>query len=407
LPLIRECVLECREVTLYALGLVYSSNDNQLGQYIGKRVRHWAGNLALPERAITSYLRWTEHAWDQTVQSLTGVALGQGSETLLTLKPWGDFLEALQTTFDSEDVGRDLKPLQERAALLLEALDRSRRFSEVPAMLRLIPDEAHVDLGDYLRAPRRNDALEWIERNRATLEGLLGMVARQAELSPAAISRMTLPGVVSQIDKLLASGSSEVFTLELNRRFSFARQRWTELIAHGTVEIFVHQPGYPFLPREVTAPAEGAINGDASRDLYHRNVVEGSVRPALDEFVKLLHASALRSSEKSILAAYALEQVNAYADHYRQALLAEPYQLNVRSAYELLRRSRSSSNRLPGSCAGFIPSRRTETWVGSKVPICVHWPMRSLPYNQSFVWRSHQRMAPALARARISPGMSP
>lgn len=363
LPLVRRASGESRELMLYVLGLVYAAPDNALGQLIVPRAKHWADNLAIPELAVTSYIRWSAGAWADVLP----LALrGENSDPTLSLKPWADFLAVLAAAFDSQDVSEDLRQLQTTAATLAEALDRSRQFVEVPALLPLLIDDSPVDINAFLNAPHRDEAMAWIAENRPALEGLLTMI-RQGELSAQVLGRMTIGALVAHVNKLLTTSASESFALKLQRPYAFGRQRWSELLARASIQIYVRQPGYPFLQRpavgaDAAAPAPAAnandpyadaiasalaagsakaaapaVATDAAADPYHRPVVEGWVRPALLEFAKLLPASPLPAADKATLAAYVIEQTNLYAQHYREALLAEyqPYHVNVRAAREL------------------------------------------------------------------------
>jgi type VI secretion system protein ImpL len=369
LPLVRHGSIESRELTLYVLGLLYAAPDNELGQYIAPRSKHWADNLGLPELAVTSYIHWTDHAWTDAVPLASS---SESNDPTLSLKPWAEFLAALRAAYESQDVGEDLRQLQTQANALYEALDRSRQFSEVPALLQLLPEHTPVDINAFLSAPHREEALAWIGENRPTLEGLLTMI-RQGELSTQVLGRMMVGALVAHVNKLLTAGAGETFALKLQRGYVFSRQRWSELLARASIQVYVRQPGYPFLPREAPAapdapplpvpaangadpyasaianayaagtasaaamPAPGVTTGSAATDVYHRPVVEGSVRPALLEFGKLLPASPLPAADKATLAAYLLEQANLYAQRYREALFAEyqPYHVNVRTPREL------------------------------------------------------------------------
>src|SRR5262249_40944802 len=76
--------------------------------------------------------------------------------------------------------------------------------------------------------------------------------------------------------------------------------------------------------------------GDAPPEAYRRITVEGTVRPALDEFAKRLTGSPLPAADKSALAAYVLDQMSLYAQRYREALLStQLWHLQVRPATEL------------------------------------------------------------------------
>jgi type VI secretion system protein ImpL len=347
LPRLRRGSIENRELTLYVIGLIYAANDNALGELIFPRAKHWATNLNMPETAVTSYIRWSDHAYADAVPLL---ATSDANDPTLSLKPWADFLASLQAAYDSQDVGQDLHQLQLQASALYDALDRSRTFSEVPTLLRLLPDHAPVDINAFLKAPGRDEALGWIAQNRPSLEGLLSMI-RESELSPQLLGRMTLAALLAHVNKLLAAGAGETFAVQLGRNYSFGRQRWSEILTRASVQLYVRQPGYPFLPREAPQPVNPAAvdpnafaaappappPGTTTGDVYHRLVVEGTVRPALLEFSQKLPASPLPAADKATLAAYALEQANAYAEHYREALFAQyqPYHLDVHTAQEL------------------------------------------------------------------------
>jgi len=330
---------DSRELTLYTLGLVYAARENALGEWIAPRARHWATNLGVPETAVSAYVHWSEHAWSEPVS----LSVGAGdNDPTLSLKPWSEFLAQLQAAYDGQDVGADLQPLQAKAAALADALDRSRKFSEVPTLLQLLPPLAPIDVNALVRAPRREEAMAWVVENRLQLEGLLGMI-RDGDLSPARLGRMTLGALLAQANKLITSGGSDAYAIKLDRAYSFGRQRWSEMMARAAIAIYVRQPGYPFLPRDAApAPSDGSAPDPARApaapaDVYHRVVVDGTVRPALDDFGKKLPASSLPAADKATLAAYALEQANAYAQRYREALFAtyQPYHLGARTAAEL------------------------------------------------------------------------
>jgi type VI secretion system protein ImpL len=327
LPLLRPGSIESRERTIYVLGLVYAARDNVLGEWIGARTHHWATNLGVPDTAVSAYIRWSEHAWSDPVALAVGAS---DNDPTLSLKPWSEFFAQLQAAYESQDVGVELQSLQAKATALADALDRSRKFSEVPTLLQLLPAVAPLDINALLRAPNRQEALAWVGENRGTLEGLLGMV-RDGDLVPAHLSRMTLGALVTHANQLMSSSGSDAWSIKLERSYTFARPRWGEMMARAAIQIYVRQPGYPFLPRESATP--DAANGDA----YHKVVVDGTVRPACEDFAKKLAESPLAAAEKATLAAYALEQGNAYAQRYREALFAgyQPYHLGARSAAEL------------------------------------------------------------------------
>jgi type VI secretion system protein ImpL len=333
LPLLQRGSLESRELALYALGLVYAARDNALGEWIAPRAAHWATNLAVPETAVSAYVRWSERAWPEPV---TVAFVAEDNDPTLSLKPWSELLVELQGVYESQDLGPDPKGLQAKAAALAEALDRSRKFSEVPRLLSLLPTLAPLDLNALLRAPRRDEALSWVESNRGTLEALLAMVT-QYDLSPALLGRMMVGAFIGHVNKVLASGTSDVFTLKLERPYSFSQKRWAEMTARAAIQIYVRQPGYPFLPREASPAAPDVATPPAAADVYHRVVVDGTVRPALDELGKKLPASALPAADKATLLAYVLEQANAYAQRYREALFAayQPFHLTARTAADL------------------------------------------------------------------------
>ncbi len=278
----------------------------------------------------------------------------------------------LQAAYDSQDVSDDLVALQTRAGQLAEAIERNRKSPEVSPLIPLLPAVVPFDVSDLLKAPKRDEAIRWIDQNRPSLEGVLAMV-KDGQLSPAVLGRMTLVALLAHVNKIIGGRSSDVYAFKLERNYAFGRQRWQEMLAHATVQLYVRQPGYPFWPRDVeqppTAPPVAVIDAtqqgggsdrapppvlDATQlatalppaaaprppavaDPYHKATVDSMVRPTLDEFGKKLPSSPIPESDRATLAAYALDQANAYAQRYREALFAsaQPYHLEVRNVAEL------------------------------------------------------------------------
>ncbi|HZS39319.1 MAG TPA: hypothetical protein VFF06_20950 [Polyangia bacterium] len=331
-PALEQCQGECREVGLYGLGVLYAAPDDALGRLVGDHLRHFAANLGVPESAVASYLRWTERPWRQTPSLALLARLLSGGDLAGSEKPWRDFLDELEAAYDSADVTGRLADLQSRAQALAATLERSRTFVHVPALERLLADAAPPEVASLVRAPRRQETLAWLTRNAGPVEGLLAMV-QKGDPSAAQLGQMTAAAFVAHVDALLRDGGSERYVIELGRRYAFARPRWLELVARASVRAYVQKPGYPFLPR---AGAGGEPAADLVPDLYRRVVVEGSIKPALDEFGKRLGASPLPASDRSALAAYVLDQMSLYAQRYRDALLSvETFHLDVRTSAEL------------------------------------------------------------------------
>lgn len=372
LPIASHGAVESRELAVYLVGLLYAARDNALGEWIAPRAAAWAADLHVPERAVSAYIYWSAHAWRDPIALQPPAA---DSDPTLSLKPWIEFFARLQAAYDSQDVGSELAALQARAAQLTEAVDRSHKYPDVSTLLALLPPIAPFDVTGLLKVSRRDEAIQWIEHNRAPLEGVLAMV-QDGDLTPAVLGRMTLGALLAHVNKIMGGAGSEVYAFKLERKYAFGRQRWQELIARASIQIYVRQPGYPFWPRETPRPQpETVIDAtqpgatadatprdaivDATRlattqlaaapppapgpavqatvDPYHKAVVEGMVRPVLDEFGKKLPSSPVPEADRATLAAYALEQVNGYAQKYREALYAsyQPYHLTVRSAADL------------------------------------------------------------------------
>jgi type VI secretion system protein ImpL len=371
LPIAAHGAVESRELAVYLLGVLYAARDNLLGAWITPRAAAWATNLKVPERSVTAYIYWSEHAWGDPIALQLPLA---DNDPTLSLKPWIEFFVKLQAAYDSQDVSEELAPLQTRAGQLAEAIDRSHKYPDVSALLTLLPPVVPFDVSALLKAPKRDEAIQWIEQNRPPLEGVLAMV-QDGELSPAVLGRMTLVALLAHVNKIMGGPSSEVYAFKLERKYAFGRQRWQEMIARASVQLYVRQPGYPFLPRDAPqaqqapAPAVAVIDAtqqgsgsdvaakppviDATQlatalpapapvpqavvDPYHRATVDGMVRPVFDEFGKKLPASPIPANDRATLAAYALDQSNAYAQKYRETLYAsyQPYHLNVRNVAEL------------------------------------------------------------------------
>jgi type VI secretion system protein ImpL len=372
LPIASHGAVESRELAVYLLGLLYAARDNALGQWIAPRAAAWAADLHVPERTVSAYIYWSAHAWGDPIALQLPAA---DNDPTLSLKPWIEFFVRLQATYDSQDVGTDLAALQARAAQLAEAIDRSHKYPDVSTMLALLPPIAPFDVSGLLKVSQRDEAIQWVEHNRAPLEGVLAMV-QDGDLTPAVLGRMTLGAVLAHVNKIMAGAGSEVYAFKLERKYAFGRQRWKELVARASIQIYVRQPGYPFWPRETQQPQTEAVIDATQRDgtvdatqrpavidatqlattqlaaapppapspalqatanPYHKAVVDGMVRPVLDEFGKKLPSSPIPEADRTTLAAYALEQVNGYAQKYREALYAayQPYHLAVRTAADL------------------------------------------------------------------------
>lgn len=382
LPIAAHGAVESRELAVYLLGLLYAARHNTLGEWIAPRSATWATDLKVPERSVTAYIYWSLKAWGDPIALQLPLA---DNDPTLSLKPWIEFFQKLQAAYDSQDVGDQLPQLQARAALLADAIDRNHKYPDVTNLLVMLPPIAPFDVAALLKAPKRDEAIQWVEQNRQPLEGVLAMV-QDGDLSTAVLGRMTLNALLAHVNKIMgAAPSTDVYAFKLERKYAFGRQRWQEMIARASVQIYVHQPGYPFLPREVheqqqpQAPTGDAITDatqprdatkevpgqerdaiadatqlatqqlaaappsaptaaqQATSDPYHKIVVDGLLRPVIDEFGKKLPASPVPATDKATLAAYALEQVNTYAQKYREALYASyiPYHLNVKTAQDL------------------------------------------------------------------------
>jgi len=367
LPIASHGAVESRELAVYLLGLLYAARDNALGDWIAPRSAAWATNLKVPERAVSAYIYWSPHAWGDAIALQLPLA---DNDPALSFKPWLEFFVRLQAAYDSQDVGEELVPLQTRAAQLAEAIDRSHKFPEVSTLMTLLPPIAPFDVATLLKAPKRDEAITWIEQNRPALEGVLAMV-QEGELSAPVLGRMTLVALLAHVNKIMGGPSSEVYAFKLEKKYSFGRQRWQEMIARASVQIYVKQPGYPFWPRETqqAAPKPEAVidatqreGSDAPKkeavidatqlasapppkpaapppvvDPYHKATVDGMVRPVIDEFGKKLPSSPLPVTDRETLASYALAACNDYAQRYREALYASytPFHLNVKTAAEL------------------------------------------------------------------------
>lgn len=360
---------ESREHAVELLGLLYAARDNLLGSWIAPRSTTWATHLDVPERAVSAYIYWSEHAWGDAIALQLPV---EGNDPTLSLTPWIEFFARLQAAYDSQDLSEDLAALQTRAGQLAEAIERNRKSPEVSALLPLLPAVVPFDVSALLKAPKRDEAIRWIDQNRPSLERLLAMV-KDGELAPALLGRMTLVALLAHVNKMMSGPTSDVYAFKLERNYAFGRQRWQEMLAHAAVQLYVRQPGYPFWPRDATqpAPAEPVAVIDATQqgagsdrppppvldatqlatalppapvpvpaavaDPYHKATVDRMVRPTLDEFGKKLPSSPVPAGDRATLAAYALDQANAYAQRYREALLAsyQPYHLEVRNVADL------------------------------------------------------------------------
>lgn len=329
--------------TVYLLGLLYSTNTNELGKLVASRISDWSRVTEISEDLIESYVGRSHDLYEGDVDVV--LPKNVHASAVYELAPWVGFLrgtELLMARLPMDDIG--LAQLQKQAEHLTVQLQRVRNQSAAlavyDALLRDVGTESISSLGtyaDHLEVTRA------IEKMSTPLEALMRVVS-EADLSLPVDQSMSLRALCAALGVAIETkeqeksilgfdfGTGQTWTVELEQwhgmvHKSKLRKMVSAFLHHDRLGL--HEAFFPEGKAELFKPVlmnpYGApvaeFTGDAILDgIYTRSAFAAEVLPSVMQMSDLLTMLDFDPELAGSLRTFLHRKVYDYAEDYGQQL---------------------------------------------------------------------------------------
>ena len=357
----------CRpEQVLYTLGVLYSSRNEDLGQFVLRSVHgahkkqlgwtaeafglslagadqepNWLDAMGLAEPMIANYVIASDKPFDENVP-WTRWPFGWLTMDGL-LGPWREHFTQLQDVLGSKEL--DLarwRALSNEREQLRASLAESAPYSSARKVMDLInASDAEPDASQLKGVGSLLDSLDWLRQNRQTLEAILRM-EDEADAALRAAARMTPAELLTRADGLFAPSDGDArYTVEVLRRdYEFRPVDVSRQLLDKVLRTLKETGRSPFdgnalNPRTGETTSEVANEGAGDDDteftsgqapvmgsVLGKAAFDAQLSPLVDEFSERLAKSRLTREEAVERATFVQGKVRTFAKRYGQDLYA-------------------------------------------------------------------------------------
>lgn len=361
----------------YAVGLIYATPDNSLGELVKQDPKLWAGMLGVPDSVPLDYVKASTEVYPAVVQARPSTT--QTTPSAATdIAPWYSYLSRLAGAFKSEDISaHELESLQQDAGPLVLVLRQAQSFATTKSIVDILagggipPGDEHLDIkGMFGSVGTDTTTPTWVAQNSDTLSSLLTLVltSRLPEVqvaglslqqvlallvplpppplppAPASASASAAPSTSASAAPAVAPSASApatvppppTYVLVLSgTTFVFSSSAWSDLLTRSRMSQIVvdfikgNTPPirFPFfsgdpptyLPVGASTASDKGPTGTIP-GIFTLAAFEAEVKPVLLGFDQTLAGKALGASRKRELTDYVRQESERYAGAYAAAL---------------------------------------------------------------------------------------
>jgi type VI secretion system protein ImpL len=350
------------ERTLFLLGLLYASREDDLARYLREFERDGSLSqiLQIPPYLMEYYIDYSAEPWREPAP-LRPLPYERRAAPAYDLQPWLAFLIELEEALDRPYItSSHLEKMRATATRLYELVTQIRRHQYEHLIYRALP-KADLDLkgvfGPYLADL---EVPASIQANSDQLRGVLELV-RDTKMDIPPTKNATLATLLYDLKGLgaMTEQQRKVYIISLSgQSFTFDSNRWQALIGNSKVRLLIHSfihdhqaasehGATSLLARTlVTGPAEGSgsdggplvasagkfypdilmkpvVRSDflfagkgVIKGAYTRAAYEREIKPTIEQFGSLLENLKLDQDLQAELSTFVLREVEKYAADY-------------------------------------------------------------------------------------------
>ncbi|HWU88536.1 MAG TPA: type VI secretion protein IcmF/TssM N-terminal domain-containing protein [Kofleriaceae bacterium] len=344
-----------RSTMLYAVALLYASEDNGLRALIRDEIALWVSKLDIPTAVVSAYLDVSEQQYP----------VAEPFDPEYTGSQWQSYVfDQIKPLYEQPQrlTQAQLDKLKENPPTLYDEREYGVRKKIVELLSAQLALATHPPITKLLESPLGDS--EWVEANVVALRAISQAMANN-RLAPASPS--TLGELGADLERLLSVPSSgkEVYRFSRDKNghaedFEFDVAVWKHKLAAASAALTItgvrahnleqpeHEIGF-FAPGTVLRGVGGGavVQGPAVElpGMYTAAVFARYVAPALDFITSRAPKLRLSEDEQAALAELYTEQITKYAESYARAL---------RSYYDSFRFDGGSEEALPFSLSGLV-----------------------------------------------------
>jgi hypothetical protein len=320
--------------TLYAIGLLYASYDNALGQLIRENAEIWSEKVGLPVDVIMTYLSLAKSEWDGHLSQDMLAVQDRGNA-----EDWDSFFQQLDHLISGPHVSNSGLAATRQSAQDLIAQSRAMQGDALARAtflhLRELPQANIAQLFD-----RQIRTLEWVAENENEIDALIDLMRRSQDYA-VPISDFDLATLSEQLWEIQHRAQEleegEIVRLRFGPRTEeFQAGEWNSSIARERGawllrEYLASQSGHPtaralFAKDAQFAPVKWqAERGDASLFVGEAEVdgiftpiaFKRAVVPTVDRVLDAALSLGLDLALQKQLQEHIEEAVAVYAQAYR------------------------------------------------------------------------------------------
>jgi hypothetical protein len=322
------------ERSIYLLGLIHATNNNDLGKLVLANIGEWQKALDLPSFLVTDYVNNNEGVEDVglDVSALTRIK-PKGIGLMEDALSWLVFLKRIKKGCDEPSISREyLHAIQKEADSFLRIVERAARYkltNELVAMLR--------------RLTLVGSQITWIQKRDVQLaqEGLreLLLKIKEQDIVYPPVAGLGLSQFIENIKVMTRpmAGEDKQYKVTIEgETFELSSASWSRLIMRSRISLFLREfvarnkrtDGMLFFaasegigfPDLVLNPSndgllffvgKGTVDGKLTRSAF-----EQQVKPVLNEMPDIMSGLPVVDEEKTRFSNFILKQAEAYADRY-------------------------------------------------------------------------------------------
>lgn len=359
-PLLRRLgnEAEAQEKLVYLLGLLFATQDNNLGTLVKGHVEDWVNVLGVESALVTDYIQYN------SPEELSRISLDWDYLRLRLARtempfeqplPWLMFFRRVQSSTQEPFIVKSvLSSIQQEAKTFLERVKRVRRYELSGQIVGLLKNV--TPLGDKIVWLQERDT----QLSQDSVYEFLSYILEKDIVYPV-VEGMTLADFMNGAQVMLDLANTEAQNPRRSREFRFdfggeslvfSAAEWSQLLDRSRMTLFVREfearnarsQGFLFFPRENVFPdvlmnstndglllfrGKGKVDGRFTRLAF-----EQAVKPSLEKVPDFLKALTVAESEKTRFSSFLLKQAETYADRYVSAYRGFYTQFHIQSDSE-------------------------------------------------------------------------
>ncbi len=315
---------------LLLLALLYSSNDNQLGNLVMNNIDKFSTRLGFPEMLISDYVKETETSWKTPVE-VDFLEKREITQRKFDPEPWIVYFNEIKRIEDRSYITPAyMESLREKAKDLLEILTRNERNQLSAKITDLLVRESPVKIErDWFKA------VLTMQLSQQVIGDFLDFILTQTIQIPS-VEGLSFGRLLEHV-KVIGSPKFKKrlrFDFYLGGEdFSFSAQKIQELTIRSRLTLFLRDfieknsdnDGLFFFPPESDYPdiiwnagSSGLFFvGEAKIDgRFTKKAFDEEVKPSLLEFSKIREYIPIRKDEQIRFTNFVIKSVEAYAKRY-------------------------------------------------------------------------------------------